>query len=297
MTPNIRGNHLFSNLTDALSYPSLHPAISGHNQERAYEMGELSVDGADLYQAFQHTEVAPPAANIWEPVTDFHYLNSSGRYLVPAQFHYLPRPVSAHQPVTFLKAVLEDPIGTQVATTEISNPDGLRQINLNFDDVTPGDYTLKISNSSTQLDQYTITISSDAYHLSDWAMIEIGHRNSLGDFRLLETPDGYLKFNGSNLDTPVFEVRIGSRLTNWEYIPFEDQILTPHSDNSSSITTVGSRLFTKSPRGLSHFPQPIAFKEDGTNDQIYLPNPGKPYVQASDPEQYISIIQLPELNI
>lgn len=272
--------YFFSNqdCPDPKTSPFLCNAVPVYDPAYPYEMGELNLNGATLQQAIA-TGVAPPMI----PVKNGGFISEKDRLLLQLTPWYS---FSAADNVTQATFTLTDSNNQVVKTTTVgSNAAGaapLTKVPLDFTMANPGLplYTLSVTGSNAYSKQFKIVFHPEA--ASCWGAIELFPTVNTATFNLLDANDLLVA------TSPVFEIRIKSRLAYWRYNPNADGVtLAINANNTNYLNANAPGLVTKSPRICTY--TPTLFTMDNINYDN-LPNPVYGSVLAQTGNQFFKDI-------
>ena len=204
---------------------SLAKKVRTHQSGSEYEMGDLVDFAGVVKEALQKTDGNTPAH--WENTEDKRFITEADRLLLPHKFAYT---LKKEDGTTDLTAKLEDPLGTEVKTVNLSSADPLVNPVLSFikmDDadensaeIASGDYKLKITVGGAAEITYEILLDDDLYNTDGKGIVDIRADEPDSPFSLLDAA-GFLKsrIDAANVKTPhpVFELRFKNRRTYWRY--------------------------------------------------------------------------------
>lgn len=303
LRPTLPGRYYFSNLfatEHGKVFPSLSVQLPGFSANRTWEMGELIRVGSQIREAAKTTSMLTDFTVISSLANWSHYVHSGNRTALPKQFTYrFDSRFNNLNPVTSAEFTLSDMNGDEKLKIEkeytvTPAPD---EINLDFryyplppnptvDDLThripleAGWYRLTIQINGALYEQRDIMLRNDlSEDDSVLGLIEIGNGPTSDAFRLFDPADGSLRLtavsdNGATRwRPPVFEVRLLSRATYWQYQIEKTAGLPPHDIDFTEVQyqSIPKRLVTLKPRRLSLARAPV--RVDTPSTDIYLPNP------------------------
>lgn len=272
--------YYFSNqdCPDPKTSPYLCNAVPAYDATYSYEMGELSENGGSLQQA-SATGVAPPMI----PVKNAGFINENDRMLLsPTSWYSFSTTDNVTQASFTLTDSSDQVVRTITVGSSVPGAVPLQKVQLDFPTANPGlpPYTLSVTGNNSYSRQFKVVFHVDAG--SCWGAIELFPTVNTAAFNLLD-PGGYLVPN-----TPIFEIRIKSRLAYWRYNPNADGVaLTINANTAHYLNPSGPGLVTKAPRICTY--TPTLFTTDNINYDN-LPNPVYGTVLAHTGNQFFKDI-------
>jgi len=286
------------------TFPFLSSPVAPRDNSYTYEQGELSLNtGTGLLEAFFSNKTGSPQ---WLPVKGLGYLHEGDRLVVPQRFTY--RFPAGGPPLTQVSFTLKNNNGTTLKAINYSSITNLSQASLDFSGVnisgfdqasTIGTllYSLEVSGNNGYSQMHSLIFYSDAWQVDPpaWGIVcfrpastSIGNR-LLDDQSLLFTR---LKPDGTRIPAPVFEIRIKSRYTFWEYVNNKRQKILANNNlnNYLDYDAANGIMVSLDMRSASYLP--TIFEKGGVT--LFLPNPaGYGSFRQGDHQRYYSEILVP----
>ncbi|MEM6966419.1 MAG: hypothetical protein AAF573_16770 [Bacteroidota bacterium] len=308
LKPTTRANFYFSNFeqlddlqtTDDKSFgPTLSLPHLNFNEERPYEMGEVILDGTDLKIAIQNADgTNPPTdSNFWTDLDNVKNVSETDRRLLPSKFSYQIIPNNGIT-VNDIEFSLLRPDNTEQASFSKNNLNGKTAVTVDFrkfeDDklsnVPSGEYTLLVISDDLNTTR-KVHVEDEIYDAQDWGVIAIAHQQELGTYRILED-DGKLRVEDNTVQHPIFEIRVKSRATYWQYILHTADNITIDPANTD-FSEAQKIVTSKKSFPLSRFPSESLPELEGHK----LPTPSNLMIKMSaDKTKYVTETYLPILE-
>jgi len=294
--------------------PALSTAISTQSTAYAYEQGELSAVGSDIYTCY-YTGTTPT----FPPVPGNGFVNENDRMIVGTQMAYTFNPTDN---VTEAQFTLKDNTGATVRTVSATGTALLDTVALNFNDNIPASapplVTLPTARASDPLlyslevtgnGGYTKTINLIFYDrpaelLSTWGIVQIQVAVSNSGFNLLDANGNLITPvlpapDATTSPYPVFEIRCKSRYTFWRYYSNDPtQSLNAPPATDSFLQADGQAVMTKAPVPDTYLPFFFSTNPEApTPSFTFLPNPDPGIPLELTGNQLFSNIWVPESSI
>lgn len=313
LQPNVPAIHFFSNLDvfGDLTAPFLARPLPVYNNKRAYEMGELAQTNQAVYMAKRRIDSKKNPTGVggihWERLFVFNqhlphqFCSTEDQLLLPPEFSYRFTPL-ANESVKKGSIVLRALDNTEVKSIAFDEPHPIDRLLLDFKDIPTGFYTLEVSADSGYEHQLKVHLNDELYDPALFGVIQIGHQDGLGDFRLLEN-DQSLRRNEDDLsEAPIFKLLIKNRHTYWHYVLNQDDAPNPAGNADVEYLDPASKkvLITKKPVPLSRSLAQIYFQHDKpateVDETLLLPNPDNLLVHRDELGRYYSEIYLSKIK-
>jgi len=271
---------------------SLAKKVRVHQPGSQYEMGNLVDFAGTVKEALQKTD-GNTAAH-WENAEDKRFITEADRLLLPRRFAYT---LKKEDGITDLTAKLEDPLGNEVKTLNLSSADPLVNPVLRFEkvddtdensaEIAKGDYKLKITVGGTPEITYEVLLDDDLYSADGKGIVDIRADELDSPFSLLDAA-GFLKtrIDAANVKTPhpVFELRFKNRRTYWRYRKEGDFSPAEITATAAHLDHRPERLISKKPKALTETLVPFI-----NGAALVLPHPRYPSVRVEGDKIYSEI--------
>jgi hypothetical protein len=271
-----------SSMTTGKVYPSLAAPTPKYREGYMYAMGETTIVNDVAQRAVRQTNNPNEG---WAIMNDIHETGEQDRILLPKAFRYLFQVTSLTQ-VRFELRKNDQTLKTIV----MKNETGLKEAMINFEKadngsiIESGMYTLLVSGNDNYKLEHTVYLDDSLYNNDAFALIDIVPMTVDPAFSLLDA-DGLLS-NHHPSGCPMFELRLASRSTYWNYY-FKDKppdITDPLWEDSEVPAGFSKSITSTIPFALSQDYRKLNY------GKMILPNPNDTAISLKANKIYSDIL-------
>ena len=203
----------------AKQFPFLTTQAPASGLQDAYEQGELTLGGSNIWQAFFVDGTGNPQ---WQTLNAGNFVTENDRNLLPSIFNYSF--LNAGH-ITTANFELKDGGGTTLWTLQRPISSSREKVLIDLRSVAGlqpfTSYTLKASGDNGFSATHHISFAdSNMLEQDTWGLISLKPSLSNNDYTLIDN-QGLLRTrrlaSGDTVPPPVFEIRLKSRFTFWRY--------------------------------------------------------------------------------
>lgn len=295
------------NLLDTKTAPYLVNNISLKKSDYVYEQGELASLGVNVIQQNYKDSAG---IDQWSPVTGNAFVNENDRLLLPLKFDYsFPEEAKVSQ----AQFTVKDRNGNEIKKIFITAKDILQKVTLDFSPK-PGEqdilslpetfsfsdfiFSLEVTGSNGFSETQRVIFSNAFYDKARWGVINIRTIVPNTQFSLL-AEDGYLIKRRNEFgvwtDSPIFEIPVKSRYSNWRYINDKGNELDLINELRDYLLKEDKILLTQKPRAISK--SYFLIQNNAGNATKYLPNPVSYDLKKDDKARLYFDVMVPDSDL